>query len=134
MSIARQLFHEFRPLFRMLDEPLTRSPSFFGHPSRSIFDDPFFKSAFISRPAVDVTEEGNQYVLEADLPGVKKENVDVRIGDGGRSITIEGKLTGRRSRLQTAGGARSQGQAVLEGTDAAARGTSHLLSLTKYCC
>ncbi|KAL0961071.1 hypothetical protein HGRIS_006055 [Hohenbuehelia grisea] len=95
--IARNLLHEFRPLFRMLEEPLSRSPSYFGLPSRSLLDDPFFRNSALSRPAVDVSEEGNVYVVEADLPGVKKENVEVRIGDGGRSLTIEGRILSRRS-------------------------------------
>lgn len=95
MSIGR-LLHEFRPLFRMLEEPLTRSPGF-GYRSRSLFDDPFFANPReFSRPAVDVTEEGNNYILEADLPGVKKENIEVRVGEGGRSVTIEGKLFSRQ--------------------------------------
>lgn len=45
---------------------------------------------------MDVTEEGKHYIVEAELPGVKKENIEVRIGDGGRSITIEGKIVDRR--------------------------------------
>lgn len=97
MSLARHFFREFRPFFRLFEEPLTRSPAYYGSPSRALFDDPFFQSAgfSLSRPAIDVTEEGNGYVVEADLPGVKKENVEVRIGDGGRSLTIEGKITRR---------------------------------------
>jgi len=43
------------------------------------------------RPAVDVYEEGDKYIVAADLPGVKKEDVEVRVGEGGRSITIEGR-------------------------------------------
>jgi HSP20 family molecular chaperone IbpA len=89
MSIARQLLHEFRPFFRMLDEPLTRAPVTFAR-SRSLFDDPFF--SMNRGPAVDVSEQGNKYVVEAEMPGVKKENVEVRIGDGGRSLTFEGKI------------------------------------------
>jgi HSP20 family protein len=61
------------------------------YPHRSLFDDPLFPSPTAVRPAVDVTEEGDKYILDADLPGVKKENVDIRIGDGGRSVTIQGK-------------------------------------------
>ncbi|KAF4577174.1 small heat shock protein (HSP20) family protein [Pleurotus pulmonarius] len=97
MSLARHFFREFRPFFRMFEEPLTRSPAYYGSPSRALFDDPFFQTAGfgLSRPAIDVTEEGNGYVVEADLPGVKKENVEVRIGDGGRSLTIEGKVIRR---------------------------------------
>ena len=95
MSIARQLFREFRPLFRMLDEPITRIPASWNMRSHPFFDDPFFSSPGFTRPAVDVTEQGNKYIVEADLPGVAKENVEVRIGEGGRSLTIEGKVVSK---------------------------------------
>ena len=42
-------------------------------------------------------EEEGTYVLEAEIPGIKKENVNLRIGDGGRSLTIEGSSTNRFS-------------------------------------
>lgn len=77
-----------------------RSPAYMGSsfPHRSLLDDPFFRDPFQSglRPAVDISEEGGNYILEAELPGVKKENVQVRIGDGGRSVTIEGRVVDRR--------------------------------------
>ncbi|KAJ7212126.1 HSP20-like chaperone [Mycena pura] len=99
MSIARQLLHDFRPFFRMLDEPL-RSAAFAR--SRSLLDDtyPWFPVGreMLRGPTVDISEAGNTYIVEAELPGVKKENLQVRIGDGGRSLTIEGKLlTGTES-------------------------------------
>lgn len=99
MSLTRQFLHDIRPLFRLLEEPFGRSPAFlpYNGRTRSLFDDPFFHSPSSLRPAVDVTEEGNNYVVEAELPGVKKENVEVRIGDGGRSVTIEGKIVNRRA-------------------------------------
>lgn len=103
MSIARQLFREFRPLFQMFDEPLGRSALGYGLPQhRSVFADPFFGPANTLRPAVDVVEEGEKYIVEADLPGVKKDNVDITIGDGGRSITIQGKTArGRQTAPQS---------------------------------
>ncbi|KAJ7288344.1 HSP20-like chaperone [Mycena rebaudengoi] len=81
MSIARQLLNEFRPFIRMLDEPLTRSSVPF---IRSHFDDPFWTLSrdILRGPAVDVTEEGDNYV----------ENLEVRVREGGRSLTVEGKL------------------------------------------
>ncbi|KIY67558.1 HSP20-like chaperone [Cylindrobasidium torrendii FP15055 ss-10] len=98
MSISRQLLNEFRPFFRMFDESFARSPAFMRGP----FDEAFFGPSIaggqnqrFSRPAVDLSEEGNKYIVEADLPGVAKENIDVSIGDGGRSVTIEGKVTTR---------------------------------------
>ncbi|CAL1713253.1 unnamed protein product [Somion occarium] len=77
MSIARQFLREFRPLFRLLEEPFGGSPRY----------------GRLARPA----EEGNKYIIEAELPGVKKEDVEVRVGDGGRSLTIEGKIVDRRT-------------------------------------
>jgi len=96
MFIARQLLHDLRPLFRVLEEPFGRSAGSYGLPTRLLFDDPFFQSNSL-RPSIDVTEEGDNYIVEADLPGVKKEDVDVRIGDGGRSVTIEGKVFRRQN-------------------------------------
>ncbi|KAI0004517.1 HSP20-like chaperone [Russula compacta] len=95
MSLTRQLLHEFRPLFRMLEEPFGGRFSAFGLPTRSVFDDPFFTAPRFARPAVDVTEDGGHYMVETELPGVKKEDIEVRIGDGGRSITIEGDIAQR---------------------------------------
>jgi len=38
-------------------------------------------------PAVDIVETPNELVIAADLPGVKKEDVDVQIEDGTLTIT-----------------------------------------------
>jgi len=48
-------------------------------------------------PAVDVYEEQDKFVVEAEVPGVKKENLDIHIGDNGKSVTISGKTVSRRS-------------------------------------
>ena len=122
MSLSRQFFRELRPLFRMLEEPLGRS-SFVGPAaltpfSRSrgnpfaVFGDPFFQNS--NAPAVDVTEEPNAFVVEAELPGVKKENVDLRIGDNGQSLTIEGR-TFFRSAPSEANAAVTEGQQATSG-------------------
>ncbi|KAG8857987.1 hypothetical protein FRB96_005478 [Tulasnella sp. 330] len=95
MSLSRSLFNEFRPIFRMLaDEPFSRP--FPPRLTASRFhDDPFdafFGSGFSGHrsAAVDLKEEEGQYILSAELPGVKKENLEVHVGDNGRSITIQG--------------------------------------------
>ena len=95
MSILR-LLNEVRPLIQLLEEPLTRSPAFYLRPQRMPFEDasrsPFGGLGTLGgRPAVDVYEEGDKYIVTADLPGVKKEDVEVSVGEGGRSITIEGR-------------------------------------------
>ncbi|KAG9045208.1 hypothetical protein FS837_006822 [Tulasnella sp. UAMH 9824] len=108
MSLTRQLFNEFRPFFRMFDDAAFRP--FAVQPSRRFraheFEDPFESlfsrsSPFGGRTArVDLKEEGNNYVIEAEVPGVKKENLDVTVGDHGRSITIEGRVFGRSADSQ----------------------------------
>lgn len=101
MSLSRNFFREFRPLFRMLEDPFFgRAPVAYGGRGRSVFDDPFFGLARDGlRPAVDVAEEGNSYIIEAELPGVRKDDINVEIGDNGRSVTIQGKII-RRPRQQ----------------------------------
>jgi len=41
------------------------------------------------RPAADISESGKEYVIKAELPAVKKEDVDVTVHDG--IITIKGE-------------------------------------------
>ena len=40
-------------------------------------------------PSVDVFEEGDDLVVKAELPGIKKEDIDIRLTDG--MITISGE-------------------------------------------
>jgi HSP20 family protein len=40
-------------------------------------------------PAVDIKEEGDKFVLQADLPGVKPEEIDVSMENG--VLTIKGE-------------------------------------------
>jgi HSP20 family molecular chaperone IbpA len=70
------LFNEFRPLFLLLDQP--------SAPARS--NSRGFNSHFgqFAGPAVEFAEE------EAELPGVKKEDLKVIIDEGGSALTIAG--------------------------------------------
>jgi HSP20 family protein len=40
-------------------------------------------------PAVDVREEEDQYVVNAELPGMTKEDVSIEVGDGVLEITAK---------------------------------------------
>jgi len=42
-------------------------------------------------PSVDVKEENDVYVVKADLPGVKKEDIDVSLQEGVLTINAESK-------------------------------------------
>jgi HSP20 family protein len=47
------------------------------------------KSSGARLPSIDVRDEENQYVLEAELPGIKKEDVSIEIGDEALTIKAE---------------------------------------------
>jgi len=102
MSLTRALFNEFRPFFRVLDDPFMASADPFAiaprhrhrrsrHPRQE--DDILSQLGLgfpeVRTPRVQVTEEDNSYVVNAEVPGIKKEELDVSVGDGGRSLTIQ---------------------------------------------
>lgn len=37
---------------------------------------------------VDVQDKGNEYLIEAELPGVSKDNIDLALDDGRLTITV----------------------------------------------
>lgn len=88
MSLTRQFLRDFAPLFRVLEQPFSRSPAALsgGLPGWNRFD------SFDTRPAIDIAEQNDKYILDAEVPGVSKEDINIRVGDSGRSITIEGKV------------------------------------------
>ncbi|NLF26718.1 MAG: Hsp20/alpha crystallin family protein [Clostridiales bacterium] len=60
----------------------------------ALFDDffrPFFMGggSFPTAFNVDVKDEGDKFVLEADLPGVKREGVNIDLNDGVLTISAE---------------------------------------------
>ncbi|KAG8951119.1 hypothetical protein FRC04_006778 [Tulasnella sp. 424] len=95
MSLTRALFNEFRPVFQMLDDPIFADP-FSVVPQRRTPQtndsnsqvSPWSKIA--RTPHVHLTDEADKYVVEAEVPGVPKENLDISISDNGRSLTIKG--------------------------------------------
>jgi len=104
MSLTHQFIREFAPVFRILEDPFRRShyPSsnpvsrHGASPFGTFFNDPFFNrgAAFeLNAQDLDIrlTEYSNEFVARTLLPGVKKENVEIKIGDGGQSLTIGGK-------------------------------------------
>lgn len=40
-------------------------------------------------PAVDIKDEGDHYLVEVDLPGLSKEDVEVMVGEGALDITAK---------------------------------------------
>ena len=74
--------------FRELEHMQSRLNRFFGDaPSLRAGEDMMSFSGW--SPAVDVQETDKEYLIKADLPDVKKEDVKVELLDG--ALTIEGE-------------------------------------------
>jgi len=59
-------------------------------------------------PAVDLTETGKEYVFEVDLPGLKPEEIQVRVDSDGFSISgqrVPRPQGGKRMRIERPSGA-----------------------------
>jgi len=73
-------------------------------------------------PAMDLLEEGSEYVLRADLPGLDEQDVKIELDE--RVLTISGERTVRRRdraegyfRYERASGAFSRSLTLPEGID-----------------
>lgn len=74
--------------FRELEDIQTRLNRVFGEFPPHAEEPPFFAKW---APAVDIQETDQEYLIKAELPEVKKENVKVEVVDG--TLTIEGERT-----------------------------------------
>lgn len=75
--------------FRELEDMSARLNRFFGRSAqpRQIADDGLTLAAWT--PAMDVQETEGEYLIKADLPDVKKDDVRVEIQDGMLSVSGE---------------------------------------------
>ncbi|NLK88633.1 MAG: Hsp20 family protein, partial [Clostridiaceae bacterium] len=56
----------------------------------SFFNDSVFPSYFSQsgQMKVDIRDEGDSFVLETDLPGIKKENINIEIDEDRLTIAV----------------------------------------------
>jgi HSP20 family protein len=75
-------------------EPLRDLDRIFGN----VFEAPAPRATTLRRwlPAMDVVEDGDSYVLRADLPGVSEDDVSIEVED--RVLTVSGE---RKSEHET---------------------------------
>lgn len=80
---------DLRPYRRMNDalyNPFNEMEEF----ERKFFgDSPFFRSGDIAEFKTDITDEGDHFVLEADLPGFDKKDIHLDITDNTLTINAE---------------------------------------------
>ncbi|RUP46306.1 HSP20-like chaperone [Jimgerdemannia flammicorona] len=105
MSLINRVFPEiFRDAgraFAMLDDPFLQATR------RSIV--PGFGSL---RPAVDISETDKAYVLEAEVPGMKKKDLDIEFTDD-TTLIVKGKIE-RSSETGAGAGFGAKDESIIE--------------------
>ncbi len=71
--------HSIDPFIQMqqMQEQMQKS---FGQLNSLFADDPFFKEAFSQmdiRPLSDIKEDDNKYIIELNIPGAQKQNIEI---------------------------------------------------------
>jgi len=71
-----------------MSQPLMHSKDAHAVPTRQ----PSPQESPLRYPPVDISDHENEFVIEADMPGVKEENIDIQFHQG--ELTIRGKIGG----------------------------------------
>lgn len=79
------------PLNRRKHDLLMSEPDVFDNMLDAFFDEKWMgrKNLLKDTFKMDVQENENNYVVDAELPGVKKEEIDVKIKEGRLQISVE---------------------------------------------
>jgi HSP20 family molecular chaperone IbpA len=87
-------------LARDVDRLLSRSPTFYHFPFRNPLGQVFhlapLAEEFTWLPAAEMVEDKSEYVITAEVPGLKKENIKVEYADGVLSVSGERKEEEKR--------------------------------------
>ena len=54
-----------------------------------IFDDPFFEKRETKLMRTDIKEKGDNYVIEVDLPGYEKNDIEIELEKGYLKVTAK---------------------------------------------
>ncbi|CAO3676247.1 unnamed protein product [Umbelopsis ramanniana] len=84
MSLNRvfpELFRDASRAFALLEEPMFNVARRNGLPSMQ---------SLMRYPATDIRETKDAYILEAELPGIRKEDVDIQFQDN--TLVLRGKM------------------------------------------
>lgn len=86
MSVRRGPSDPFRQLFNDILAPLEQLPSIVSparHSGLTAFD--------IHRIRADVHETNSEYIVEAEVPGVQREDLSIDLHDNDRTLSISGR-------------------------------------------
>ena len=69
--------------------PLSQIHSEINRTFERFFENPIWNESMPKMPAINMKEEGNQYVIEAEMPGLRDEDVEIEVHGG--QLTIKGE-------------------------------------------
>lgn len=75
--------------YDMLHHPISLLRNEINRTFQRFFDDPFFAQPATFMPTMNMKEEANRYVVEAELPGMEMKDVDIEVH--GNLLTIRGE-------------------------------------------
>jgi len=78
--------------FKEMDELQNRLNHFFGTPTRTRANDEESMAPARWAPLVDIVEDEKEYLIKAELPEIKKDDISVKVEKGILSITGERKF------------------------------------------
>ena len=78
--------------FKQLDEFSNRLSSFFNVQRSGIGDEAWPSSLTGWEPVVDISEDASEYLIEAELPNIRREDVKVNVENGVLTLSGERKL------------------------------------------
>src|SRR5690606_548146 len=82
-ALMRRMFDEMDRLFEDFGGSLFREP---------LFGDPFFRGGLSTiEPKIDVSERDDKLVVRADVPGIRREDLQVHVDDNAILIAGERK-------------------------------------------
>ena len=86
--LPRMLIHDLRSAFKVLDEPLFTPLTRTSHMPYTLAQ--AWPLTRFNTPTSVVKEEGNAYTVEAEMPGVRKQDLTVEFREGGEVLHISG--------------------------------------------
>ncbi|MDA8427240.1 MAG: Hsp20 family protein [Treponema sp.] len=84
----RTMYDNLFPVIRNTMDSVYRANPF--ELLNSVFDEDFFPAAS-RKPVMDVREEDNRYVIEAELPGLSEKDIKLELKDGVLSLSTSAK-------------------------------------------
>ncbi len=78
----------FKEMERYFDEVFHQPFSHFKHP---MWPQTQFPSREVIAPTVDIFEEGEEMVIKAEIPGIKKSDINIDISENSMTISSEKK-------------------------------------------